>query len=497
MQRRTFLGSVLATTAASAIPLDRLLAAAAATVPGDIPATTLAGGETVLPAAAVKDFRASLRGQLLLAGDDGYDRSRKVWNGMIDRRPALIARCAGPADIIRTVGFARANNLLLAVRGGGHSVSGQSVCDGGLMLDLSMMRSVRVDPGAKTARVESGALLGDLDREAQAFGLATTAGTVSHTGAAGLTLGGGFGRLGRRFGLTCDNLRSVDLITAKGELVHASEKDNPDLFWGLRGGGGNFGVVSSFEYRLHDLDPMVLAGPIIFPFDKAKDVLRYYAEVSPGLPDELNLDVAMVCPPGAKPMVILEACYSGPDKSRGEAVLKPVRGFAKPLADRVQPMRYLDLQTTADVANAPGQLYYVKSGFVGDIPTDLIEAIVAGYRASPSRATVLILQQLGGAISRVRPDATAFPHREARYDLMPLAGWTDPARNEEHMQFIRGYWDTLKGYTRGFYFNTSTDGDDSRVRANFGSHYDRLVKLKNKYDPDNLFRLNANIRPTV
>lgn len=494
MKRRTFLGSALASMAASTLPIERLLAAGA---PATVPARTLAGGETTLSAGDLKDFRASLRGEVLLPGDEGYDRARRVWNGMIDRRPAVIARVAGPADVMRAVSFGASHDLLLAVRGGGHSVSGQSTCDGGLMIDLESMRAVRVDPGARTARVESGALLGDLDREAQAFGLATTAGTVSHTGAAGLTLGGGFGRLGRRFGLTCDNLLGVDLITARGELLHASARENPDLFWGLRGGGGNFGVVTSFEYQLHEVDPTILGGPMIFPLERAREVLAWYAENSPSLPDELNLDVAIVCPPGARPMLILEACYSGPDKSLGDAALKPARTTLKPLADKVGPMKYLDLQTTADVANAWGQLYYVKSGFVDVVTPALIDAIVDGYRPDPGRATVLVLQQLGGAIGRVPNDATAFPHREARYDLMPLVGWRDPAASDRHVQFVRDYWAGLQGFTRGFYFNTSPDGDDDRVKANFGANYPRLVKLKNQYDPRNQFRLNANIRPTA
>jgi hypothetical protein len=495
MHRRHFVNASLASAALAGLPGMRLLAAVA-DVRSDVNARRLDGGETTIPRSAVREFRGSLRGALLLPGEEGYEPARRVWNGMIDRRPALIARCAGAADVISAVSFARAHDLLVAVRGGGHSVSGQSVCDGGLLVDLSPMRYVQVDPVARTARAGPGTLLGDLDREARAFRLATTAGTVSHTGAAGLTLGGGFGRLGRRFGLTCDNLLSADVVTAAGDLLTASASENPDLFWALRGGGGNFGIVTSFEYQLHDVDPIILGGPIMFPFDRARDVLRFYAEHTQGLPDELNLDVVIVAPPGARPMVAMEACYSGPDKRRGEELLQPVRTFAKPMLDRIRLMPYVELQTAADAANAPGQHYYVKSGFVREVSRDLIDAMVEGYRPDPGRATVLILQQLGGAIGRVRPDATAFAQRDAAYDLMPLAGWRDAAADDTHAGWIRDFWQTLQGYTSGFYVNTSTDTDDqARVRATYGDNYARLAQLKARYDPGNRFRLNANIRP--
>lgn len=483
--------------AAAGVPLARLLAAGASTpVAGDIPATRLGGGETVLARSAVKDFQASLRGPLLMAGQDGYDRARQVWNGMIDRRPALIVRCSGAADVARSVQFARANDLLVAVRSGGHSTSGQSVCDGGLMIDLSAMRGVRVDPGAKRALVPGGSLLGELDREAQFFGLATTAGTVSHTGAAGLTLGGGFGRLGRRFGLSCDNLVSVDVVTAAGDVVRASKDENRELFWGLRGGGGNFGIATNFEYRLHEVSQTILGGPIIFPFERAREVLDFFVEFTASAPDELNLDCAIVAPPGGKPMVILEVCYSG-DLARGEKVIAPIRSFTKPIADQVKAMPYLQLQSGGDEANAAGRNYYVKSGFVEAPDPRLFDAMVAGFSPASGRATVMLLQQLGGAIGRVRPDATAFNHRKARFDLLVLCGWEDPAQTPEHTAWIRAFWQGLEGYTRGYYFNTTIGDTQDKVRANFGANYPRLVKLKNRYDPGNLFRLNANVLPTV
>jgi FAD/FMN-containing dehydrogenase len=496
MQRRLFLGTVFG-AAAAGLPLARLLAAAAGTpVPGDIPAVRLGGGETVLTRAAVKDFQASLRGPLLMAGQDGYERARQVWNGMIDRRPALIARCSGAADVARSVQFARANDLLVAVRSGGHSTSGQSVCDGGLMIDLSAIRGVRVDPRARRAWVPAGSLLGELDREAQFFGLATTAGTVSHTGAAGLTLGGGFGRLGRRFGLSCDNLVSVDLVTASGELLRASKDENRELFWGLRGGGGNFGIATNFEYRLHEVSPTILGGPLIYPFAKAREVLDFFVEFTARAPDELNLDCAIVAPPGAKPMVILEVCYSG-DLATGEKVIAPVRSFMQPLADQVKAMPYVQLQAGGDEANAAGRSYYLKSGFVEKMDPALLDAMLTGFSSDPGRATVMLLQQLGGAIGRVRPDATAFNHRTARFDLLVLGGWDDQGQTARHTAWLRDFWSGLESYTRGYYFNTTIGDSQDKVQANFGANYPRLVQLKNRYDPGNLFRLNANVLPTA
>lgn len=491
MRRRTFLQSAVATVAAASFPINRLLAANVAT---DLQAKTLAGGETLLPRAAVKDFAASLRGVALLGGDEGYDQARRVWNGMIDRRPALIARCAGAADVISSVNFARDNNLLLAVRGGGHSMSGQSVCDGGLMIDLSPMRSVRVDPVSRRARVGPGSLLGDLDRESAAFGLVTTAGTVSHTGAAGLTLGGGQGRLQRIHGLACDNLLSADVITAAGKFVRASEAENTDLFWALRGGGGNFGVVTSFEYQLHPFSGTVLGGAIIYPYEQAHDVCRFYAEFTRDIPDQLHLVLAMVSPKGGKPMISVEACYAG-DLDEGERVVAPLRSYGKPLADQIRPMSYLKIQTSADAANAPGRRFYAKSGFLPGLSPGLIDAYVDGFQGSSKRATVAIVQQFGGAMARVPEDATAYPNRDAAYEVMVLGGWRDGADDQQNIAEIRAHWARLQPFTGGFYINTGTTDDVERVRMNYGGNYERLAGVKSRYDPGNLFRLNANIRP--
>ncbi len=493
MRRRTFIQSAAATVAVATLPINRLLAAAVA---GDLPARTLGGGETIVPASAVKDFAASLRGGVLLAGDAGYDAARRIWNGAFDKHPAIIARCAGAADVARSVEFARANDLLVAVRGGGHSVSGQSVCDGGLMIDLSPMRSVRVDPVARRAYVGAGSLLGDLDRESAAFGLVTTAGTVSHTGAAGLTLGGGQGRLHRIHGLACDNLRAADVITAQGKFLRASATANPDLFWALRGGGGNFGIVTSFEYELHPFGGTVLGGEIVYPFEQARDVYDFYADFTQKIPDELYLFFAAVSPAGGKPFVAVEACYAG-DLAEGERVLAPLRKLGKPMADHIAPMSYVKVQSSGDEANAAGRMYYVKSGFVSRLDGKLIDTILGNLPVGADYNVATGIQQFGGAMGRVAPDATAYPGRKAPYEVLTVGDWADAARNEANVTALRGYWGKLSPFTNGFYINTSQAEDQERMRANFGGNYERLVKIKTQYDPQNLFRLNPNIKPSA
>jgi hypothetical protein len=494
MLRRTFIQSGVA--AAALAPFGRVLAAGVTGATRNVEARTLTGGEVILPQSSVNDFIAGLRGTALLPGDAAYDGVRRVWNGMIDRRPALIARCAGAADVRRAIDFARDHNLIVAVRGGGHSISGQSVCDGGLMIDLAPMRWVRVDPVARRAILGPGSLLGDLDRECLAFGLVTTAGTVSHTGAAGLTLGGGQGRLQRIHGLTCDNLVAAQLVAANGELIRTTERENAELLWGLRGGGGNFGVVTSFEYRLHPFSGTVLGGELLYPLDQARAVFDFYAEFTQTTPDELHLTMAMLSPTGGKPLVAVQACYAG-DLARGERVIEPLRGFGKPIADRIKPMPYLELQTNNDVANAAGKNYYAKSGFVTKLEPGLLDELIGSFPTAPKRATVAVIQQFGGAMGRVREDATAYAGRKAAYEILTLGGWGDALENERNVADVRGYWKRLEPYTSGFYTNTSSLDEQDRVRANYGRHYDRLVRLKDRYDPGNLFRLNANVKPTA
>jgi hypothetical protein len=474
-----------------------LLAAAGemtARIPKDLAAVTGAGRPTTLPGASVKELAAALRGQLLLAGSPGYDDARHLWNAAFDRHPALIARCAGAADVAAAVRFARAHDLLVAVRGGGHSFSGQSVCEGGLMIDLSPMRSVRIDPVGRSARVEPGVSLGQYDREAQSFGLATPAGTVSHTGVAGLTLGGGLGWLGRRFGLTVDNVTAVDLITAEGEFLRANDRENTDLFWGVRGGGGNFGVVTSFEYRLHPVGPMVVGGSISYGIAEARDVLRRLADFSSNCPDEIALVPSVGAGPDGVTLVTVEACYSGPANGANQA-LAPLRKLGKPVEDKLGTMRFVDLQSMDDEGSAWGGHYYLKSGLLGAWSPAFTDAVVGVFEKP--QPFVVILQQLGGAIARVKDTDTAFSHRKALFDVICFTGWTDPAKAAEHKEAVHALWKTLEPFTAGYYINHEPTGDTDRNRENFGVNYERLLKLKNHYDPTNLFHLNANIRPTV
>jgi len=387
----------------------------------------------------------------------------------------------------------------VAVRGGGHSLSGQSVCDGGLVIDLSRMRSVRVDPIALVARVEPGVLLGELDREAQFFGLVTPAGTVSDTGAAGLTLGGGYGRLTRRFGLACDNMIGADVITADGRYVRASEQENPDLLWGLRGGGGNFGVVTSFEYRLHPVAPMMYGGQLMFSAQDTPEVLRYFAGYMAGAPDELYIAGDLVVAPQVGRVFACDVCYSGP-LQQAERVLEPLRRYRKPLRDSLGPQTYVRLQSSGDAGNAPGRGYYERSGFLRGIDPGLIDASLA-IMDEPQALGDLVYWQHGGAVSRVKPDATAIWHRDAQLSLLVDSEWDDPhdhRARDAAMQWARDTWHKLERFTDGFYVNTLA-GDDphQRVRATYGGNYSRLVALKGKYDPTNLFRLNANVPPTL
>jgi hypothetical protein len=337
-------------------------------------------------------------------------------------------------------------------------------------------------------------LLGALDREALAFGLVTTAGTVSHTGAAGLTLGGGFGRTGRLFGLTCDNLAAADVVLADGRFTQASASNNADLLWGLRGGGGNFGVVSSFEYQLHPMDPVIYGGTVAYPLDQAVRILLDYAEFCAEAPDALNTDWALIAPAGRPPMLQLEACFAGPAEA-GEVLVSKLARFGKPLVNRTGPMEYLRLQQRIDATVPHGGQYYMKSGFLRGIPVAAAETLVGNFRPSQHMTQVITLQQLGGAIGRVPQTATAFSHRDASHSLLVMAGWKEPGRNPEHIREIRDYWSGLEAFTTGFYVNSITADDEPKLRSNYRENYARLVQLKNRYDPGNLFRMNANVQP--
>jgi FAD/FMN-containing dehydrogenase len=498
MRRRDFLTSTLAVSAL--LPARQLFAAQLAQLKkgaAEITARTLGGAETALSANDLDALAARMRGALLLPGRPGYDDACHVWNAMFDdRRPAVIARCSGAADVMAAVGFAREHQLLTAVRGGGHSFSGKSTCNGGIVIDLSMLRTVTVDPMARTAQVDPGALLGQVDHESLVFDLVTTTGTVSHTGVAGLTLGGGFGRLCRRFGLSCDNLRSVDVVTADGRFVSASETQNPDLFWGLRGGGGNFGVATSFEFNLHPMNPVIFGGEIGWPSADLTAALNHYLEFIRTMPDELNLDGYLVVPPGGEPMFTAEACWSG-DRAKGEQVLAPFRAFGKPAFDKIGPMKYMALQTGGDESTAAGKRNYAKSGFTRELTPDLVEKFREGFLSAPrDRAIFAFISDVGGAVAKVPETATAFPNRGGRYWLAYMQAWTNPAEDAERMAIVRKAWAPIESYMDGFYTNlAASDVGDARYRANYGPNYDRLVELKTRYDPTNLFRLNANVVP--
>jgi FAD/FMN-containing dehydrogenase len=500
MDRRVFNKAVLAAGWAAAMGPSLAGAAAALTrIDSDISAVTRTGGGTTIPKAALKEFQKSLRGALLLPGNAEFETARKVWNGMIDKRPGLIARCTGTADVMRAVEFAREFDLLVAVRGGGHSISGKSVCDGGLMIDLSPIRWCTVDPGARTARLGGGSLLGELDHEALRFGLATPVGTVSHTGAAGLTLGGGHGRLSRTYGLTCDNVLSVDIVTADGKFLRASADENPDLYWGVRGGGGNFGVVTAFEYRLHPVGPMIYGGNMMYPFDRAREVFKVFAEFTAEAPRAMAADVIALAPPRGKGFVLLSICHIG-DFAEGERLLATIRRTMKPAVDQVKPMAYGELQTQADANTPGGKLYYNKSGLLRTLEPDFLETIVdrleaASGRADPSVASNVIVQHLGGAVGDVPADGTAYPHRDARYDSVILSAWDDPAYNEPNIAWLKDAYTAMEPFTLGFYSNHMAPSDEPMVKGAFRGNYDRLVTLKNRYDPTNLFHLNANVKP--
>jgi hypothetical protein len=457
---------------------------------------TLAGAECLLGDDAVESFGKSLRGTLLRPGDGGYDEARRVWNGMNDKRPGLIVQCAGVADVIAAVNLARDHGLLLAVRGGDHSVAGHSVCEGGVMIDLSRMKGIRVDPEQRTARAEGGARWRDFDHETQGFGLATTGGTNSDTGIAGLTLGGGIGWLAGKYGLTCDNLLSADVVTADGRFLTASRREHEDLFWGLRGGGGNFGVVTAFEYQLHEVGT-VLAGMVIHPFARAREVLAFYGEFSRSIPDELNTVCTVLTSPEGLPVVAIAVCYNG-SLDAGERVLRPLREFGPPVADLIGPMPYGALQTMLDAAFPRGRQYYWKAHLIGPITGAAVDVIADACAAVPSPFTVVGFQQLGNAANRVGSDETAFSHRDALYDFLMLSGWEDPAEAERNIAWTRELYGAMQpSLHAGIYVNAVGGEDGPQIRAAYRPEtYERLVALKRKYDPTNLFRLNPNIDPS-
>lgn len=473
----------------------------------DLRVMTTTGEETILKEATVQQFKTSLRGALLHPGDDGYDTARKVFNAMIDKRPALIACCTGVADVINAVRFARAHQVLVAVRGGGHHAAGHSVCEGGLVIDLSPMKGLRVDPIRQTVQAQGGVTWGEFDRETAAFGLATTGGMISTTGIAGLTLGGGIGWLCRKYGLSCDNLLSVDVVTAEGTFLTVNAREHADLFWGLRGGGGNFGISTSCEYRLHPV-AQVLGGFLVYPLAQAKSLLTFLREYLPTTPENLTVLVVFmtaradpILPPDVHNTVVVApaVCFTGP-LPEGEKVLQPLRTFGTPAVDVIGPMPYTALQTLFDALEPPGFHRYWKSAYVQDLSAGVIDAMIEGAATMTSPLSHLHVMQLGGAISRVGEEDTAFSHRETPYECYIVDNWTNPEEAERHLVWARDTWSALQAFSPGTgYLNRNSDEEDqARLRTTYGARkYERLVALKNRYDPTNLFRLNHNIKPTV
>ena len=470
---------------------------------------TSSGEGATLDDRIVERLRSGLRGELLHAGEIGYEDARRVWNGMVDKRPALIARCASAEDVIRAVSFARENDLLVAVRGGGHGVGGASTCDGGIMIDLSPMKGVRVDLERRTVRAGGGVTIGELDTETQAFGLATPMGVVSETGIAGLTLGGGIGWLRRKHGLSCDNLVSAEVVTADGRLLTAGASENEDLFWGLRGGGGNLGVVTSFEYLLHPVGPEVMFCFVFYHGDETKEALRFYREYAATAPEEVTSFTICGTVPDVEPFpesihglpyILFAAMYAGSVDEGGRA-MQPLREFGEPLIDFSGPMPYIEVQSLLDEDYPAGELrYYWKSLYLDDLGDEAIDRIIEHTTKRPSPLSTVDLWHMGGTIGRIGAEESAFGGREAPFLLGVEANWENPREDERNIAWARECVEDMQRFSGGaqyLNFPGFLEGGDQTLQATFGDKHERLVALKNNYDPTNLFCLNQNIKPTV
>jgi FAD/FMN-containing dehydrogenase len=450
---------------------------------------------TALESMAIAKLQGRLRGEVICPGDARYERSRRVWNGKINQYPALIVYCADPGDVLITIDFARSIGLPITVRGGGHSMVGLSVCNGALVIDLSRLKGIQIDPGTGTARVQAGLTLSEFVHETQVYGLATTTGTVSGTGLGGLTLGGGIGWLMGKYGLTIDSLLSVDLVTADGQLLTANATEHPDLFWGLRGGGGNFGVATAFAFQLHPVDA-VLAGKISYPLSRAREVLRFYRELTRAAPDELKA-YALATTLHGIPEISISLCYAGPVAS-GESVVAPLRTFGSPLVDLVHPRPYLQT-ISSDAGDPNGRRYHEQAFSLQELGDDVIDLIADSSAARTSPSSQVLIQHVHGAVRRVSPTATAFALREVPYVLNIIAEWNadDAHQAERHMEWVRAFQRALLPFTlKGVYTNSLGDEGEEQVRASYGVNYERLVALKNTYDPSNTFHFNPNIQPT-
>ena len=444
----------------------------------------------------IEGFQAAFRGEVIKPGDSGYETARKIWNASIDKHPGVIARCSGVADVVAAVNFARENELRIAVRGGGHNVSGKALCDDGIVIDLSGMKGIHVDAENHSARVQGGATLRDVDRETHVFGFAVPAGVISKTGIAGLTLGGGVGWLVRKYGLTCDNVLSFDIVTADGKPRVASANENQDLFWALRGGGGNFGIVTSFEFRVHPVST-VLGGLVMYPRDRAVEVLQFYRDFTQSAPEELTAYAALVHTPDGVPAVAVIACYCG-DVAEGEQVFKPLRTFSSPMMDAIQIMPFPQMQTLLDAAFPDGNQNYWKSTFLRELSDDAILVLVEHANRATSPLSGVTIEYYGGVASRVGVSETAFAQRQAQYDVAILAQWVDPGESQRHIGWARGLADSMRPFSSGAYFLNflGEEGEDT-IKAAFGPNYDRLTAIKKKYDPKNFFCMNQNIKPEV
>ena len=493
MKRRDFVKNTLGAITASYIPFSRAL-----DITSEIPCMSRTGQIMSLKRGDVADLAKSLQRKLLLKSTPHYHQERMLWNGLADHTlPALIAQCIDSDDVINAVNFARTHDLLVTVRGGGHGISGKAIANDALLIDLSKMSNLSANPLTMVATAQAGVLLRELDVGTQAHGMAVPAGVVSHTGVAGLTLGGGIGINMRKMGLTSDNLLSVQIVTADGKLRTASDSENTDLFWAVRGGGGNFGVVTSFTYRMHKLDPEILSGVMVYAMDDAKDMFNRYFDYSLDAPRELSMSAAMSLKPSGEPFLMAGFQYMGPPKE-GEKVLKSYRKMGKPIADLISPKTFLRQQTLLDAGNPHGTNYYIRGRTMDEYDPDLLDVMMDRWRHSPGRHNTMRLVRFGGAIDDLAQDATAWPHRGAKWDLELGGSWVDPALSAKNIKWGKDYWDALAPYVSNrFYINEMMDETQEEVAVSYGHNYPRLVQIKNKYDPKNFFQSNGNIKPTV
>ncbi len=491
MRRREFLAHSVALATAAGLARSRVARAAQAT---DLPAISRAGGEIVIRAADLADFRAHQKGPVLTRTSEGYDAARRIWNGAFDRHPALIARCTGAADVVGAVQFAASHDLLVAVRGGGHSLPGYSVCEGGIMIDLSPMQGVRVDTRTRDVRVEPGVLLGTMDKETQKFGLVVPAGTVSHTGVAGLTLGGGVGRLQRKFGLTVDSLIGAEVVTADGKLIRASDEENPDLLWALQGGGGNFGVVTSFKFRAHELGRTAIAGSLVFPIEQARGVLDAFADFCNTAGDDLWMDPVLECDADGHRQLNFIVCHCG-DAPSAAKDLATLRKFGKPVRDTVAQKPWVVVQSEYDDDSPHGNGYYMSGGRITKLIPVMLEHAVASIKLPGAELSKVSLTQHGGASARRPVSATAYASRDASHNFVVRASWADPKQAAARTAWQKETWKGFAPYSVGLYANLNATESNVKERSAYGENLDRLVEVKTKYDPRNLFHLNPNITP--